>query len=407
MITNIKINGFKSFLDFTLDVPPFLALIGPNASGKSNLFDALTLMADAVEFGPQRALTRHGRGSALDMFHRFNDGTTVDQVSITVTMLAAEPGDDGPVPMTCRLVLEKSDGEPFVSVCDLSSHAPDAAADVPGLAHASDAFMASLLVLIPEPRDGRVVVETTTSLLDRNPDPDLIHQARAEARSWRPYVLEPHLMRLPVPAPDHDPLALNGRNLAAVLHRLEEDDVLWKLRADLIALIPGLRDIKPLLDQRRQEYDFDAVLADTGSVLPRVLSDGTLRALGLLAVSHDARSPGVMVVEEVENGFHPGRLAELVRRLTRDLVDPSADAPITSLRQVIVTSHSPVLVSALWAETRDSLRFTDMVTRIDGAKHRASRVTRVLPILDGGERGAAATPFDVRRFLGTVRPEDR
>ncbi|MCA2222991.1 AAA family ATPase [Nonomuraea aurantiaca] len=41
MLTRIEIDGFRSFLDFELDVPPFLALVGPNSSGKSNLLDAL------------------------------------------------------------------------------------------------------------------------------------------------------------------------------------------------------------------------------------------------------------------------------------------------------------------------------------------------------------------------------
>ncbi len=45
MITRIEIDGFKSFLNFELDVPPLLALIGPNASGKSNFFDALTFLS--------------------------------------------------------------------------------------------------------------------------------------------------------------------------------------------------------------------------------------------------------------------------------------------------------------------------------------------------------------------------
>lgn len=36
MLTRIEIDGFKSFLDFELDVPPFLALARPNSSGKLN-----------------------------------------------------------------------------------------------------------------------------------------------------------------------------------------------------------------------------------------------------------------------------------------------------------------------------------------------------------------------------------
>jgi predicted ATPase len=47
MITRIEIDGFKSFLDFHLDVPPLLALVGPNAGGKSNLLDAIGYEAAA------------------------------------------------------------------------------------------------------------------------------------------------------------------------------------------------------------------------------------------------------------------------------------------------------------------------------------------------------------------------
>jgi len=47
MITRIEIDGFKSFRDFTLDVPPLLVLAGPTAGGKSNLLDAVDYEAAA------------------------------------------------------------------------------------------------------------------------------------------------------------------------------------------------------------------------------------------------------------------------------------------------------------------------------------------------------------------------
>ena len=58
MLTRIEIDGFKSFLDSGLDVPPFLALVGPNSSGKSNLLDALgfaraALLAGAPGMSPE------------------------------------------------------------------------------------------------------------------------------------------------------------------------------------------------------------------------------------------------------------------------------------------------------------------------------------------------------------------
>lgn len=46
MITYLKINGFKSFHNFEMEFMPFTLIAGANASGKSNLFDALTLLQD-------------------------------------------------------------------------------------------------------------------------------------------------------------------------------------------------------------------------------------------------------------------------------------------------------------------------------------------------------------------------
>ena len=43
MITQIEIDGFKTFLDFKVELAPFQVLVGANAAGKSNLFDAFHL----------------------------------------------------------------------------------------------------------------------------------------------------------------------------------------------------------------------------------------------------------------------------------------------------------------------------------------------------------------------------
>nr|QQZ49753.1 AAA family ATPase [Phenylobacterium glaciei] len=45
MLTRIEIDGFKTFEHFSLDLQPFTAIVGPNASGKSNLFDALRFLS--------------------------------------------------------------------------------------------------------------------------------------------------------------------------------------------------------------------------------------------------------------------------------------------------------------------------------------------------------------------------
>ena len=37
MLTRIEIDGFKTFEGFGIDLNPFMVILGPNASGKSNL----------------------------------------------------------------------------------------------------------------------------------------------------------------------------------------------------------------------------------------------------------------------------------------------------------------------------------------------------------------------------------
>ncbi len=45
MLTQIEIDGFKTFNDFQVELAPFQVIVGPNGSGKSNLFDALLLLS--------------------------------------------------------------------------------------------------------------------------------------------------------------------------------------------------------------------------------------------------------------------------------------------------------------------------------------------------------------------------
>jgi len=47
-LTKVKIQNFRSLYDVELELKPITILIGPNASGKSNLFKALRLIYDGV-----------------------------------------------------------------------------------------------------------------------------------------------------------------------------------------------------------------------------------------------------------------------------------------------------------------------------------------------------------------------
>lgn len=89
------------------------------------------------------------------------------------------------------------------------------------------------------------------------------------------------------------------------------------------------------------------------------MSDGTLRAVGLLAAVYQRQTPTLIAVEEPEATIHPGALGavlDLLQHASRKM-------------QVVVTTHSPELLDAKWVRD-DHLR---VVSWDEGA-------TRIAPV---------------------------
>ena len=72
MITYIKINGFKSFHNFEMEFTPLTVIAGANASGKSNLFDALSLLSRLAETDLKTAFNEQ-RGNPIELFTLYGE----------------------------------------------------------------------------------------------------------------------------------------------------------------------------------------------------------------------------------------------------------------------------------------------------------------------------------------------
>ena len=62
-ISKIRARNFKSMEDLELDLSPLTVLVGPNASGKSNIADIPKFFSDAVRDGLDAALTSRGHAA--------------------------------------------------------------------------------------------------------------------------------------------------------------------------------------------------------------------------------------------------------------------------------------------------------------------------------------------------------
>jgi predicted ATPase len=136
-------------------------------------------------------------------------------------------------------------------------------------------------------------------------------------------------------------------------------------------------------------------------------TDETLRVLALLTLLHDPKHRGLVCFEEPENGVHPGRLKELVVRLRALTTELTASDCGKQTLQVLVNSHSPVVLSGLADE---EMLFADMVTVVQPGAGK-SRRTRMRPVRRDKQasldrNGETVGTYDVERYLSTVQGKE-
>src|SRR5690606_36355720 len=87
MLTRIEVDGFKNLLGFSAEFGPFTCIAGPNAVGKSNLFDAIEFLSLLADLPVKDAARRiRGGGEVRGLF--YTDGKQrVDRMRFAVEML--------------------------------------------------------------------------------------------------------------------------------------------------------------------------------------------------------------------------------------------------------------------------------------------------------------------------------
>ena len=456
MLTRIEIDGFKTFRAFELDLQPFNVIAGANASGKSNLFDAIQLLARLAE-SDLRTAASSLRGEPHELFHRSADDTPTNQIVLAVEVLV-EPSVRDPWGQVHDLIqtriryevtLERRTERGLERLYVVREAAKPIRASKDAWAapfkQIRDPLVTSRLrynrqndlletkVEAGDPlfrigQDGnagrkRPAVAAEATVLSSITSAEFRHlyALREELRSWRFLQLDPAGLRDSVDQHAPERLEPSGWNLAAVLARIRaetanDDDgqgLLTELSADLAHLVPGISGVQIREDESERQWQIVITTRSGGEYSSRVASDGTLRLLALLTALSDPRFGGVICFEEPENGVHPGQIKPLIEHL-RALVagepgDRDAGSPGEPLLQLILTTHSPVVVACLGA--REGV-FFDSATSLDGDGRPGDVVTRARQVrrdfqqtLDPEDVGHLVTHGEVERYLATVGGE--
>ena len=141
-------------------------------------------------------------------------------------------------------------------------------------------------------------------------------------------------------------LRVNASNISSVLFALCKDEKNKNRLLDIMQRLPEneivditftegpLNDVILFLEERSGKYieKMDATR----------LSDGTLRCLAIVAAVLSERKGGMIVIEEVDNGIHPGRAKTLIQLVSNIARERQVD--------VIITTHNAILLNALSKE---------------------------------------------------------
>lgn len=429
MITNIKINGFKSFQDFEMQFTPLTIIAGANASGKSNLFDALLLISRLAETDLKTAFGEQ-RGSANELFTQYDEGWTSDEMSFEIEMLINRKirdnwGGEAELNNTrlrYELKIQKRKNsrgfdDLFVTheqllkikpeednwskiiipkkLANLYKSLKSGGTKEPFIKTENQNGQLTIKIRQDNRQGGKATPANTISqtVLGGINSVDFPHvfAAKEEMRSWKFLQLNPEDLREPTRQEPNasDVISASGKNLAAALFRIKQDDeyTIVEISRKLNSFLPNFIEVNVVDDKANKQFLITIKGEDGREFSSRVLSEGTLRLLALCIMLYDDQHKSLLCFEEPENGIHPFRIkatVELLKELTTNFSD---EGP---LRQVIVNTHSPVLVSEMYNFSEDknvSVWFSQSRTLIHSVQERRIKmnITRISNVSKNNE----------------------
>lgn len=361
MIKELRLKHWKSFEQATLYIDPLTILIGTNASGKSNLLDALLFL--------QRV------ASGVGIFQAINGDVNLPSIRGGIEWVCRKPEKK----FSIKIV--------FGTESASQDYHYQLAVQVNGVKAEVSHEELTLIKYGPRsqtPREKRLFytqpqgssapgIPTYFSTGTKGPGKRIdvnrshIVLVQADASNFRKEVQEGikqvlnQLLQIFVfdPIPSHmrdykpfsEKLQPDGSNISGVLAALDSNRK-QEVEEILTAYLRKLpeRDIQRIWTEPVGKFQTDAMLyceegwtnSQSHTVDARGMSDGTLRYLAIVTAMLTRQPGSLLVVEEVDNGLHPSRAHVLIEMLRTLGAQRRID--------VIVTTHNPALLDAAGAK---------------------------------------------------------
>lgn len=407
----VRFEAFKSLYDLSCTLDRLTVITGPNGSGKSNFVDALDFLGEVYANGLEIAVSR--AGGYENIAHR---RTRRAKKPIAVTLEAILTNEDlsnrhhrsylpdeaGKAPPGLELTFRhhfalrtagqslRADfevSEEWIELVDqrgkqvfrLTREGSAMIAWVSGGRTAERRFIRDLVRPYGDKRFVDLLADRqlnpTSLMVEQLVYANLLWDIRRSLGGTRIFQLSPYECRQSgVPTPNAS-LERHGQNLPAAADHLRRNDPrAWtSVQSAMRAIIPGLSSIEVAYTEDRRlalQFREEGIGRpwSTGEV-----SDGTIQALAMYIALFDDRAR-LIVVEEPENSVHPWILRQFI-----DLCQESD-------RQVLLTSHSPVLLNYVSPD----------IVRLMSMRDHRSQIRRIVDMSD--EVAALALSGEISLF---------
>lgn len=318
MITRVIAKNYRSLAKVVVDMGPLVILVGPNGAGKSNFIDVLRFVSDALSTTVAMAFKQRG---GIDAVRR---------------RASRRPRDFG-----IQLTMELGDSQRATYAFEIRGMAEGAFAVKQeqcriwhsGLIKHEYAIEGGEFQI--EVPGMRARIEQDRLALTALSAAEEFRQVYDALVDMRFYSLVPeHIRELQEPNPGRA-LKPDGSNAAAVLRNLqrERSPDYERICRLLSKVVPGVRKVEPISLGPKETIQFQQEIDEqrTWNFPALNMSDGTLRALGVLLALYQVPPPTLVAIEEPESTIHPAAVEVLV-----DIFKA-----MSSQAQLLIATHSP------------------------------------------------------------------
>ena len=333
MIETITVKNFKSITDMTLSLGNVNVFIGANGSGKSNILEAIAMVAAE-------------RSAQIEVNSMIQKGIRIAKPDLMISSFYGQPSNS-----TINVNISGTEGERIKYA--VTNLAPE------------DIYSTWNAPWSTGARRGNIkeAVEKTDKL-------------REYLSKYLIYSLSINALRGLTSDSLQYPLGLNGEGLDVLLNNIPKEEIM-QIKESAKDYISWIEDIffdseeiykmqgYKLGRSKSNLYFRDKFMQKKNNLFSAEnANEGALELLFYLTLFISRKTPDFFAIDNIENGLNP--------RLCRFLMKKICELAVKNGKQVLITTHNPAILDGL--NLNDGSQRLYVVTRNDEGKTQAKRI---------------------------------